>query len=107
MTPRKPRVCSLAERIPDAMSDALAAEAERNDEPEIGKLRERMLDPLAPERAAVPLSRPVPISDDRYDGLLSLSVTLCRNSMASGSSSNVSTSPARSRSCSSASCGVA
>ncbi|MEU2199546.1 type II toxin-antitoxin system HipA family toxin [Isoptericola sp. NPDC019482] len=41
------RVRSLAERIPDAMSDAFTAEAERSDSPEIGELRERMLDRIA------------------------------------------------------------
>jgi serine/threonine-protein kinase HipA len=40
------RVLSVAERLPDAMADALAAEAERGD-PEVGVLRTRMLDPVA------------------------------------------------------------
>ncbi len=40
------RVVSLAERIPDAMTDAFAAEAEHGDL-EVGDLRSRMLDPVA------------------------------------------------------------
>lgn len=40
------RVIGLAERIPDAMADAFAAEAERGS-PEVESLRSRMLDPIA------------------------------------------------------------
>ncbi|MDF9876565.1 hypothetical protein [Cellulosimicrobium cellulans] len=40
------RVLALAERLPDAMTDAFRSEAERG-EPEAGALRARMLDPVA------------------------------------------------------------
>jgi serine/threonine-protein kinase HipA len=46
------RVSSLAERIPDAMSDAFAAEAERSGD-DVGEMRARMLDPVARSCEAV------------------------------------------------------